>query len=255
MKISRALLLKARNGREDLMLLAIVLMLKHTLSKSRLLHSNINRLAKAAKVSHKTMKKYLPLLIMNGFIHIEGCGKLNNQIIIVNKIATKHDKQNISIDLIHYDSIQSVVKSLRAFMVVHLQSKKDYMKQLLETFHNPYRSDNYKEVRRRVRKLVSYGYLEDMHQCYAEWGLSIKGIAKRIGCSLVTAFKAVEYAISNGWLIKEKHVEQFYAKGVNHTEVEWATFTTKDNIYIVHPNTYSLTALSLDCFPKLKQAA
>lgn len=105
-----------------------------------------------------------------------------------------------------------------------------------------------------VRKLVHSGFLEDMCQEYAEYGLSLKRIAKEIGCSTVTALKTVNYAIENGWLLKHKHCIQYYAKGVSYMDIPWATFSTKNNIYVIQPNTYELTPVATLCFPWLSKA-
>lgn len=255
MKISKALITKVKGDKKEQKALAIAILLKYVLSKSRLGYFNLNRLAVASGVSYKTLKKYFPLLIYRGYIHLEGYGKdNNNQILVINKLSTRHGNQNCNIDILHYDSLRSVIKSLRAFIVMHLQSKKDYMKQLLDSNHNPKRSDNFKAVRREVRRLVSYGFLKDMHQEYAEYGLSLKRIAKELGCSMVTAIKAVNYAIDNGWLIRHKHYIQYYAKGVYYMDVPWATFSTKNNIYVIQPNTYELTPSAISCFPWLSKA-
>lgn len=252
MRIKRVLINAVVGDMDKVKTLALAIHLKCTLKNSRLEHFTFNRLAEASGVPYKTIKKYIPKLAMMGLFHLEGMHR--NTVFVVNSLSSKTSKRNFDIKILKLNSYGNIKKSLKAFLVMHLESKKDYMRHTLSSYHNPQKSTNFKAVRRNVKKLVHLGFLKDMRQEYVENGLSLKRIAKELGCSVVTALKAVDYAINNGWLIRHKHYIQYYAEGVYHMNVPWATFSTKNNIYVIQANTYELTSASLQCFPWLLKA-
>lgn len=252
MRIKRVLINAVIGDKDKIKTLALAIWLKCTLKNSRLGYYNVNKLAKISGIPYKTIKAYLPKLAMMGLFHFEGMHK--NNVFVVNSLSSKTTKLNFDITVLKLNSYKNIKKSLKAFLIMHLQSKKDCMRQTLGSLHNPKRNDNFKIVKRNVRKLVHSGFLEDMCQEYAEYGLSLKRIAKEIGCSTITALKTVNYAIENGWLLKHKHCIQYYAKGVSYMDIPWATFSTKNNIYVIQPNTYELTPVATLCFPWLSKA-
>lgn len=246
MKIKRAFISAISGNKQEVKILAITIRLKYALVNSTLCYYTLNKLSKKSGISYKTLQKYLPCLLKRGYVHFEGQGL--RKILVVNSLSSKHNKKNCNIDILDFSSYKDIAKSLRAFLVLHLQSKKDLMRHLLDTLHNPSKSDDYKAVRRKVRNLVHKGILKDMQQKYVENGLSLKRIAKELGCCVVTAYRAIKYAVSKGWLTVEHHYEQYYAKGVHGMDIFWATFSTKDNIYVVHANTYRLSPQASACF-------
>lgn len=249
MEISRIFINEVTGDMQNIKTLGLAVYLKFILQNSMFKHFSMNKLADHSKVSYKTLRKYLPLLEEKKLIHYEGRGK--NTILVINRLSSHFEKRNFTIDILKKDSFKETVKSLRAFIVMRLQAKKDYIRQLLQIYHNPRKCDNFKAVRRKVRRLVKAGVLKDPWQKYVEKGLGLRKVAKEVGCCVVTALKTVNYAIGNGWLSREHHYEQVYAKGVNYLEIYGYTFTTKNNMYIVHANTYTLSSLARTCFPQL----
>ena len=229
--------------------MAIAIWLKHKLPDSRLKYYNLNRLAVASGIDYKTLKTYMPKLLEQRYVHTEGSeGK---QILVVNNLASRNSHKNISLDNFIFDSWKSVKMALRALLIIRIVVGKEGLKKLLETCHDPKPWDNFKDAKRNVRKLVRKGVLKSIDQKYEEWGISLKRLAKEVGCSVATVEKIVNYAIAEGWLRKSPNVEQIYCKNVNYYDVEGATFTTKNNIYVVGANIYSLTPASIACFPSL----
>ena len=227
--------------------LALAIYLKYKLTDSRFKHYTLNKLANATGLDYKTLRKYMALLISHEYAHIEGMDK--KQIFVVNSLAAKKQNCNVDIGIFDCTSLKTTIKSLRAFIVMHLQAKKDEIKQILQARNDPKRSDDYREVRKKVRKLVREGVLQSPIQEYKEYGLSYKRIAKELGCSIVTAVKIVKCALEKGWATKQRNFEQIYDKGVNGVPVEGYTFTTKDYLYIIHPNTYTLSPSVSASFP------
>lgn len=225
---------------------ALAMYLKGCLHNSMLKHFTLNRLSVETKVNYRTLKKYLPKLQEREYIHFEGSGK--NTVFIVNSLSSHLKARNYEIEILNLDTFRSAVKSIRAFIAMHLQARKEYMRQLLQTYHNPKKCDNFRAVRGKVRRLVRFGYLKSMTQEYTEYGLSLERIRRELGCCIVTAYRTMNYAIGNHWLEKHRHYKQYYAKSVHYMDIPWATFCTKDNIYVVESNTYSLTPIAASCF-------
>lgn len=251
MKVRKSLIVNLEGSMQELKILALALYLKYRLQGSMLKHYNPNRLSKKAKVNYKTLVKYIPLLLERDLMHFEGTGK--NTILIINKLSSNNTKNNyVNIEkVLNFESFRTTIKSLRAFMIMRIQAKKEKTRQLLHAYNNPQKGVDYRSVRKRMKRLVRLGFLKDLHQQYHEYGLSLEKIAMVLGCCIVTGYRAVNYAIDNSLLERQHHVEQIYAKGVGYMPVPWATFTTKNNIYVVHANTYTLTPTALSCFPDL----
>ena len=219
-------------------ILALAIYLKSTLKDSRLRHYNLNKLSVISNVEYKTLQKYVPLLEQCHFIHYEGSDK--NQILVLNSLSSRNKHKNIDINLFDFTSYRGVVESLRAFMVVYIQLRKEKMKRLLDNIHNPRRGTIYKAARRKAKKMVQNGTLNSINQMYEDYGISLERICKELGCSIVTATKAVSYAVDHGWLVKRRNFVQTYSIGVNYYDVEGYTFTTKNNLYNVGANIYSI---------------
>ena len=239
MNIRKRFISKVKTDQIGQKLLATAIYLKCKLKDSKFKHYTLNKRAVATNLDYKTLRKYMPLLQSNGYVHIEGTGK--NQIFVVNSLASKRTTQNIDIGKYDFASLKNTIKSLGAFIVIRLQSKKDEMKQLSQNLHDPKNSASYKAARKKAKKLIREGVLQSLNQEYKEYGLSYKRIAKELGCSLATAVKIVKWVVENGWATKQRNFERIYAKGVNGMPVEGYTFATKDNLYIIHPNTYTLS--------------
>lgn len=239
MIIRRSFLSLVKGDQKGQKALSMAVMLKKRLSKSRMEHYSINKLSVILKVSPKTVNKYLPIMCNLNFVHIEGSEQ--NKVLIVNKLASKKKGRDISLDEFKNDSWKSIYNSLRAFIAMKIQAGKDYMKQLLQMYQSPPRGCNYKALRRKVRKLVKNGVLNDPREGYKEYGISLKRFASEVGCCTRTVQRVIFYAITNGWMTKQRHFEQVYSKNVNYRYVEGYTFTTKDNLYIIHANTYTLS--------------
>lgn len=217
---------------------ALALYLKQRLGRSSMMKNyTINKLHELTGVSSTTLKKYLPILKRNKLIHFNG---KNDQNLIVSKIASHTNNRNICVDRFCFDSFKDVYSSLRAFLLLIIQSHKDFVKRTIQIATNPKRGQKFKEARKLVKRLVKQGILHSIYDSYKEYGLSYKRIAKETGNCVRTAQRIVKYAISNKWITKQKHQEQVFAKNVCFYNVDTYTFSTKNNIYRIFANTYEL---------------
>ena len=219
---------------------SVAIWLKLVLGKgSRITSYSTNKLAKLGRMSHKTAQKYERLLIEYNFAHFEG--KDENQVFIINSISSHTSRRNVSIDVFDFSTRWSIYRSLQSFIFMRIQHKKDFMQHLLQARHNPKDSGEYKNARKQVKDLVVKGILRRDTQKYEEWGLTLRRIAKEIGCCVRTVERVVQFAVDNKWVKREHNFEKYYAKGVNYRDIEGFTFATKNYLFVVHPNTYCLS--------------
>lgn len=154
------------------------------------------------------------------------------------------NRNNINVEKLDYSNIKEIEKGLRALFIVLIQRRKDYTNLQLQCAHN---GKTIKEVKRGVRKSKLYGWFGP----YVEHGLSYKGIAKRLGVCIKTAFEAVKYGVQHGFFTKITHFYCAKVKGAgNLKEVpQGYTFISKKtgNLWKVNANTYSLAPVFSIC--------
>lgn len=238
MKLRRKYISEARGDRIIQKCLALVIVLKHRLKGSRLHHYSLNKLSKAAGISHKTAERYEKRLIDYGFVHFEGTP--NSRVLIINKISSHTQCRNISISEMDFSSFFTAFRSLQAFIFMRTQYNKDNMQHLLQARHNPENPEQFRKCMRQVKNLVKQGKLSSVDAKYQEWGLSLERIAKEVGCCVRTVQRVIDFAEDYEWVTHQRNFEWSYASHVNHMEIDGFTFSTRHKLCIVHPNTYSL---------------
>lgn len=219
--------------------LAFAIYLKFKLGRSSFMESySINKIHNLTRISATTIKKYLPILIENGWVSF--CGK-QNQHLVVSNLSSHTKGRNIKIDRFCFDSFSEVYHSLRAFLALLIQSHKDFIKRTIQIATNPKVGENCKAARKLMKRLVKQGIIKSMYGTYKEYGLSLKRIAKEVGNCVRTTQRIMQYAISKNWVRKENHIEEIHSPKVFYMPIDGYTFTTKNNIYKVHANTYTLS--------------
>lgn len=218
--------------------LAFAIFVKLKLGRSSLMQNyTINRLHTLTGISATTIKKYLPIAIRKGWVHFNG---KHNQHLVVSKLCSQTSNRNINIDRFCFDSFIEVYRSIRAFLALIIQSHKDFIKRTIQSFKDPKTWKEFKAARNIVKRLVRKGLLEDMHDEYKEYGLSYKRIARETGNCVKTAQKIIKYAIKHKWVYKFTHSEQHNVPNTNYRNSEFFTFSTRNNVYRVFANTYTL---------------
>lgn len=217
--------------------LAFAILLKYKLGRSSLMQNySINKVHTLTNVSATAIKKYMPILIENGWVSF--CGK-NKQHLVVRKFASHTKTRNICVDKFCFKSFKDVYYSLRAFLVLIIQSHKDFIKRTLQIATNPKRGQNFKAARKLVKRLVKQGILKSVFETYKEYGLSFKRIAKETGNCARTAQRIMQYAVNKKWVEKQNHYEK-----VNSTNFycDYYTFYKNGKLYKVYANTYELSS-------------
>ena len=120
-----------------------------------------------------------------------------------------------------------------------IQTRKDFARH----FSSVDDVSSLKELKHRRQVSKSYGF-----KCkYCERGLSYKGIARRLGVSLKTAFDTVSYAIGQKLVKKERHIQQVVLKGAKRLFFSFLDSGLNDNVfvsnnclYFCYANTYTI---------------
>ena len=199
---------------------------------------NPNKIRKLIGCHSKTFDKYLPLMVEMNLVHFEG---INNEHLVVNKLHASNSDRNVDIHRFSFKSFTEVYRSLRAFLFLMLQARKDYVQRTLQIARNPRKGRDFLSAIKSVKRLVKRGVLNSVNDKFEELGLSLKRIAKETGNCVRTAERIVDYATNKRWCKKHTHFEWFEMRGVNYMYVEGFTFTTKNYGFVVKANTYTLS--------------
>lgn len=218
--------------------LALALYLKWKFGRSSCLHNyTINKIHTMTGVSATTLNKYMPILKQMGWVRFEG---KNKQHIVITKLCSHNENRNIKVDKFCHKTFKDTYYSLRAFLALILQAHKDFIKRTLQSVSDPKGAKEYRSARKLVKRLVRQGILNSRFDKYKELGLSLKRIAKETGNCIRTAFNTMQYAIKKGWATKKHNFDQFFAPNVCGLDIIGYNFATKNNLYKVYANTYTL---------------
>lgn len=235
MQVRRKIINECKGNPKLQKALALAICLKDKLGRSSTLHNySVNKIHTTTNVSATTINKYLPILIEHGWVSFDG---KNKQHLVVKKLASHTQCRNICVDKFCFDSFKDIYCSLRAFLALIIQSRKNFIKRTIQIATNPKKGENCKAARKLVKRLVNQGVLRSFYDAYKEYGLSLKRIATETGNCIRTAQRVMGYAIKNNWATKQHNYEKaesdnFYYDGY--------TFYKNGNLYKIYANTYKL---------------
>lgn len=204
-----------------------------------------NKVRTITGVCQKTFLRYLPLMVEMGLVSFAG---RHNEHLVINRLSSKTKCRNIDIAKFCFKSFTDVYRSLRAFIVLLLQARKDYIKRTLQAAQDPKKEEDFNAARKEVKRLVKCGILKSIHQKYTELGISFKRMAKETGNCPRTCENIVKYAMKKRWVKKTVNIVQTFMRGVGYRDIPGYDFTTRNNAYKLAANTYRLmpsVALSL----------
>ena len=243
MKIRRRFINEIAGEVRPQKVLSAAIALKKALGpKSEIRDWNYNKITKLIRISPNTFKKLLPELVNAGFVKFRG---KNNRILVVCKLYSSTADRNVSIDFFDFGkkgtvSYKEVYRSLRAFLAMYLQHKKNFIKRTIQSCKRPKGLSEFKAARRKVKRLMNGGVLKSMQDAYKEWGISYKKIAEQTGNCVRTAQGIVKYAIAHRWMKKKVRVVRKFIPYVDYAPVKGYSFTTAHFGYILKANTYKL---------------
>lgn len=212
---------------------ALALYIKKIFRSSAINNFTYNKLHKLTGLHITTLKKRVAKLRDMGLAKFVG----KNNTLVISSVKSKCEYRNVNIG--EFENVKDVEKSLYAHILVEIQKRKEFVKQLLRLRRNPEKGE--KDAHKKAcKKVVEFGL--DKVKEFKDNGISYKTIAKKMGVSLQKAFNTIRWAVERNIIIKNKHQEQFQLKGYNPAYLEFNdyTFYTNSNIYKIYSNTYSL---------------
>lgn len=216
---------------ELLKALAMFLLIRKKLGSNVIKDYTTNKLVNLLGAHARTIKNRIHVLLQYGLVTFK------NNTLMLRSIVSKHSQRNVKLGerKMDYSSLKNVEYSLRAILVVVIQSRKDFAHRTIRNAHGA--SHDYKVVKAARDTARKFGYGNE----YKEYGLSYRTIAQRLGVSIKTAFETIKFAVKRAILKKEKHCISTFMKSVGKREVEGYTFTTNNYGYIILANSYSIS--------------
>lgn len=230
--------------------LAIPIALKKALGQNcEIKNWNPNKISKIIRISPNTFSKFLPDMIKAGYVKFRG---KNNQHLVICKLHSSTPDRNVSVDFFDFGNgavvFMEVYRSLRTFVAMHLQHKKDYIKKTIQSCKDPKGLGEFKAARKKVKRLIRGGILTSMQDVYKEWGITYKRIAKQTGNCVRTAQRIIKYGIYHGWLTKQVNTVRALIPNVCGRYVPGYDFTTRNFGYILKANSYTLSNVVMSAF-------
>lgn len=221
--------------------IAMAIFVKNHLREPRIKNYTPNRLRDFIKghqrpLHHTTIRKYVNELLRAELARMEGSD------LIFGSLGDRRGKFNLSLGDTSKLTIAELENELFAAQVVLIVKRKEFAKRTIEKATNPQRTkEGYEDFKRARQTCWQYGYTRE----FRDYGLSYKTIARKLGIGLQKAEEVIRYATTHGLLVKHTHQEQFFAYGIGQAQKFFeqghhSTFATKNNVYLVYANTYSL---------------
>lgn len=216
--------------------LAMFCYLKESFKASVVPNYTIDKIHNVTRLHRKTVEKRVKLLLQLGYVEIVTTAKGDVQLKL-NKVAARHDNRNIDLNCVVLDSVKTIEKSLYAVYLGEIQKHKDYVRQTIYEAHNSCNLGKLKDAKKRGR-----GYDDK----FVDNGLSYKGIAKRLNCSIQKAWEIVRFAVEYDFIVKIKRQYQMFCRDAKRrfnyckNDVLKFMFATKNNLYCILANRYAL---------------
>lgn len=210
---------------------AMSLFVKQRIKSSAVNNFSYNKLHNLTRLHANTCQRYVEVLIGMGLARFEG--KDDNTLVFCS-LQSRHAKNNVRLKEIIGKEVKVIAYQLLATFNAEIIEHKNFAKHIIATATNGHK--NVKAAQRKARK---YGY----GRVFKEYGLSFKGIARRLKCGIQKAQHVIKFCVEHGFLVKHRNYEQIYDQQaeLRLKLFPWKyTFATKNNLYIVKANTYSL---------------
>ena len=236
MQVRRSLLYETMGDKTAQKAVSLLMLLKKRLDKTSSLHdASYNKIAAILNISPTTVKKYIA--IWEEYDLIEWRGK-NHNVFVVKKLSSSTKHRNLDVHRLDFSSFKNLYNTLRSFLFLVANSRKDYVKRLIRIVNNPRKGEDFKEAIKGCKKYADRRPNEKGF-VYKEFGLSYKRIGKILGFCSRTAENIVNLALQKHWCKKERHFDWDFLPGVNRMYVEGYTFTTTNYGFKVSANTYA----------------
>ena len=241
MKVRKSIIHKFNNDAQVRKALALSLYCKDELGIHYVKEFTYNKLHVLTGIHVNTLKKRIRTLIQVGLAFMEG------KKLVFNKVHKDNNRNNIILDTERIHTLKDYEYAIIALGIAIVQANKIFVKSVIDKCTDP---KNLKEYKSAKKFANAHGY----GRKFVDNGISYEYMADKFGVSVKTACSVVKCAVKSLILCVKKNFEQIFVKAVNKTIGKFNseyTFSTKNNIYVVHANSYSLGIAAkleiLDC--------
>lgn len=243
-QVRRSLVYWARGNKENINLLAFLLMLKQASGhRSTIRDCSINKLTVITGCSWATCRKYAAALTEQGFLtYNKEEGSLT-----IRRISSGTKHRNLRVDGLDFRKLKSAKDSVRHLIHILGIAAKRFVKEVIRAANKPmvWPSTGMKDDRKKAlalcKKFVRQNPGDGRYE-YQEWGKSFATIAKEMGCGVRTAVRIVRDGVRSRYYIRHRHQRWFRLRaGIEKYCEGMFTFITRKGFACkVEANTYDL---------------
>lgn len=249
MEIRRRILNQMYRNTELRKAVAFSLFIKTRVKSSAVQKWSVNKLHEISGVSASAVRKRIDTLKALGLVEFTGKG---NRCLVFKSLKSHTSHRNATVPNIEFVSnnqskknayaqnVKFIEDTLSAMLIVEIQNRKNYAKQMIQQSKNP---KNVKELKEAKKACNRFGYGEK----FRENGISYKHIATELGVSLKTAFDIVEFACKKEILCKFRNIEKRFIQSLDYVKdmiLNNYTYIKNNIICKVYANTYSIMGAS-----------
>lgn len=193
-QVRRSLVYWAKGHKENVELLAFLIMLKQYSDKhSTITNFSINKIAVLTHCSWTTCKKYVQALIENRLLYYDN----EHNSLSIGRISSGTKHRNVRIDGLDFRTIKSAKDSVRHLIHMLGIVAKRFVKEVTRALNNPKvwpstgMVDDRQKAKELCKKFVRQNPDNGKYE-YEEFGKSYKTIATQFGCCIKTAMRIVK---------------------------------------------------------------
>ena len=230
MKVRKSIIHKLNNDAQVRKALALSLYCKDELGIHYVKEFTYNKLHVLTGIHVSTLKKRIRTLMQVGLAFMEG------RKLVFNKVHKDNNRNNIVLDTDRIHTLKDYEYAIISLGISIVQANKIFAKSVIDKCTDP---KNLKEYKSAKKFANAHGYGNK----FVDNGISYEYMAKNFGISVKTACSVVKFAVENLILCVKRNFEQIFAKSLNKTIGKFNsryTYSTKNNIYVIHANSYSL---------------
>lgn len=176
--------------------LALLYFVKNRIKSSVITRFSYNKLHLLTGLHITTLRKYIKKLREMGLV--VSCGNHNCNLLFKGDYS-KDKRKNVNLDVLIYDSVKDVAKSLYAMFVVEIQRRKDFVKQVILISTNPDKYTPLCDIKAALKYRNRFGY----GNVYHETGISYNNLAERLGVFTQKAVSIIKFAVSHHFVHKQ----------------------------------------------------
>lgn len=214
-----------------------ILVKQHDLVSSTVKGCTVNKLHEMTGLHANTIKKHLLNLAEMSLIK-----ELPNGSIVFKSLSNKHENRNMPpLDFDQFKTLTEIEYAIYTVAIMERLKRMKYTEEKCKARFNPTKGDDFEAARKYCRK-------HNITRPFRNNGLSFDGMAEKLNISSTTAEGIIKFAVKHNFL--EKHNRQIQVPNWDvmkkipneaaFLETVGAHFCTKNNVYKVLANTYTI---------------